>query len=148
MPDFWLLYRNLLRSLCFCDRLIVGDFMRENFPVRYDYFRKRLIEKDGVWEINFSISGLEDFQDCWMCYSEDEDCYWFGLSEVKQSYNYKTAEEILNAKVFDGKSMCELWDKVEFYTVNGLSSYSWMWRRCWNIYTARKKDCKTYKKFL
>lgn len=117
-----------------------GDFMRENFPIRYDYFRERLIKKDDICEINFSITGNNDYQNCWMGYSDDEDCYWFGLSDAKQSYDYKTADDILNAKVFDGKSMCELWDKVEFYTVNGVSSHTWVWRRCWNIYTAREKD--------
>ena len=112
--------------------------MRENFPIRYEYFRERLINRDSVWEINFSISGLEDFQNCWMGCNVDNDGYW--LAVIDTEYFYETADEVLNAKVFDGKSMCELWDKVEFFTINCVSSHTWVWRRCWNVYTAREKD--------
>ena len=112
--------------------------MRENFPIRYEYFRERLINRDSVWEINFNVSGFDDFQNCWMGCNADEDGYW--LAVIDTEYFYETADEVLNTKVFNGKSMCELWDKVEFFTINCVSSHTWVWRRCWNVYTAREKD--------
>ncbi len=116
--------------------------MKENFPIKYDYFRERLIAKDGVYEINFHITDNEDYQDVWMGYCNEHKEYWFGRikGSEENGYDFETADELLNAKVFDGKSMVELWDKAEFDLINGVSTHTWVWKQCWNSYTAREKD--------
>lgn len=116
--------------------------MRENFPIKYEYFREKLIEKDSVWEINFSIIGNEDYQDVWMGYCDEHKLYWFSRMKgaEENGYDFETADELLNAKVFNGKSMAELWDKIEFDSINGVCTHTWVWRRCWNSYTARERD--------
>ena len=44
--------------------------MRENFPIKYEFFREKLIEKESVCEIKFSIIDDEDYQGIWMGYSD------------------------------------------------------------------------------
>ena len=116
--------------------------MRENFPIKYEYFREKLIKKDSVCEINFNIIGDEDYQDIWMGYCDEHKLYWFSKMKgaEENGYDFETADELLNAKVFNGKSMTELWDKVEFDSINCVSTHTWAWRSCWNSYTAREKD--------
>ena len=121
---------------------VQGEIMRENFPIRYGFLREKLIERDWVGEINFSIVSDEIYDDCWMgCFSDGDTPYWFGLTpDGKQAYDYATADELLSAKVFNGKSMAELWDKVKFHTLDAISDFSWASANCWNTYHAREKD--------
>ena len=77
-----------------------------------------------------------------MGYSDEHKLYWFSRMKgaEENGYDFETADELLNAKVFDGKSMAELWDKIEFDSINVVDTHTWAWRRCWNSYTAREKD--------
>ena len=88
----------------------------------YEVFRQKLIDKKDVYEIDFYIEGEEKYNNCTMGYIDDdgEDYYCFGLPVAdEKNYKYATADEILNAKVFSGRSMHELWDKVCFSMING-----------------------------
>ena len=56
-----------------------------------------------------------------MGYCDEHKLYWFSRMKgaEENGYDFETAAELLNAKVFDGKSMAELWNKVMFkLTVN------------------------------
>ena len=49
-----------------------------------------------------------------------KDVYWFGLTEDgKNAFDYATFEEFSNAKVFDGKSLVEIWDTVTVKEIDG-----------------------------
>ena len=87
--------------------------MRENFPIRYEYFRERLINRDSVWEINFSISGLEDFQNCWMGCNVDNDGYW--LAVIDTEYFYETADSTFvawNIELFNVGNVFDLHEEL------------------------------------
>lgn len=78
--------------------------------VSYKLFRQKLIEGNNIYENNFYIEDSDKYDDCWIGLSENGKCklYWFGLNLGEENdYEYRTADEILNAKVFDGKSMHE-----------------------------------------
>ena len=58
------------------------------------------------------------------------DLYWFGLTaDGKNAYDYNTFDEMISAKVFDGKSFMDVWDNIEFLSgdgfdpIEGFSSY-------------------------
>ena len=62
--------------------------MRENFPIKYEYFREKLIEKESVCEINFSITDNEDYQDIWMGYCDEHKLYWFSRMKGAEENGY------------------------------------------------------------
>lgn len=76
-------------------------------------------------EIEFYVKGSEKFDGCWMGKMPDEkakaDLYWFGLTaDGKNAYDYATFDEMACAKIFDGKSFSDIWDDIEFFSVDGL----------------------------
>ena len=76
-------------------------------------------------EIEFSVSGDEEFQYCWMGKMPDEhrkgqDLYWFGLKEDGSgAYDFPTFEEFSSAPVLRGESLKEVWDRVEIESIDG-----------------------------
>ena len=82
------------------------------------------IKKKYCIEIAFSVSESEKFDFCWMGKLPDkttgQDVYWFGLtSDGKNAFDYPTFEEFSTAKVFDGKSLFEIWDAVTVLEIDG-----------------------------
>lgn len=80
-------------------------------------------------EIEFFVKDNPIYSDCWMgkmaAKEGDErlhEIYWFGLVlDGSQAYDYRSLEAALNAKIFAGESMLDLWDSIEFIWLNGLS---------------------------
>jgi hypothetical protein len=75
-------------------------------------------------EIMFAVNGSEKFDECWMGKMPDrktkEDVFWFGLTaDGKNAYDYSTFEDYSSAKVFDGKSLFEIWDNITIYEIDG-----------------------------
>ena len=51
-----------------------------------------------------------------------KEIYWYGLlGDGSQAYDYAKLEDILNAKVFKGKSMCDVIQEVIWYSLDGCS---------------------------
>ena len=86
----------------------------KNYPlgkkIPFHLFRDELIKGQYMYENNFYIDGIDKYDDCWIGFNDQfEKPYWFGITpDGNNAYEYNTADEILNAKVFDGKSMYEL----------------------------------------
>ena len=49
-----------------------------------------------------------------------KDVFWFGLTpDGDNAYDYPTFEEFSFAKIFDGKSLMEIWDNIVIEEING-----------------------------
>lgn len=75
-------------------------------------------------EILFKVNTSEQFDWCWMGKLPDKetknDVFWYGLTDDgKNAYDYSTFEDFASAKIFDGKSLLEIWDNVTIESVNG-----------------------------
>ena len=76
-------------------------------------------------EIDFCVAGLSDYQDCWMGKMPDrfdkrKEIYWFGLApDGSKAYDYDNYSDFVNALVFDGKSLKQVWDRVELFSIDG-----------------------------
>lgn len=74
-------------------------------------------------EIEFSVKDVSKYQSCWMGKSPDEinnEKYWFGLvPDGSEAYSYKSFKEFASAPVFDGKTLKEIWDNVELWSLDG-----------------------------
>ena len=80
-------------------------------------------EKKFCTEIAFSVNSNDKFKFCWMGKTSDdagEDVYWFGLTpDGKYAFDYPKFEEFCSAKVFDGKSLFEIWYDITVLEING-----------------------------
>ena len=96
--------------------------MRHNMD--YGLFRRCLTEGcDGVDETEFFILDEPEPVYCILGYlpekliggewKRDEQPYWIGHGcDVKDGLEFATAEELLHAKVYGGRSLAEVWDRV------------------------------------
>jgi len=88
----------------------------------YDLNKK----SDPCIEIQFDVDGYVDYQDSWMGKMIDKDTkkelYWFGIPgiplEMLKSHDSNSFETFANAKVFDNKSLKEIWNSVSLISID------------------------------
>lgn len=77
-----------------------------------------VLKNNSCIEINFCIYNDVKYEDCWMGKMPDKnnvnkEIYWYGLVEDgSQAYDYDCLDDILNAKVFKNKSICDIWESI------------------------------------
>lgn len=80
-------------------------------------------------ETSFCIEDDTEYRCCWLGCLKGEKPYWFGLvPDGSQAYEFATAEELIDAKVFRGSSLRALWPKVRFYTIGDIDPMTWLSR--------------------
>ena len=52
--------------------------------------------------------------------------YWIGYCDVEDGCEFATAKELVEACVFNGKSLKERWDKVIIYSIEGIDLQDWL----------------------
>jgi len=86
-----------------------------------------VVKYNSCIEINFCIDDDTEYEDCWLGKMPNRDnlgkeVYWYGLtSDGLQAYDYAKLEDILNSKVFHGKSLCDVIEKITWYSLDGCS---------------------------
>ena len=76
-------------------------------------------------EIEFSVNGYPKYQSCFMGKMPDKEnagkeLYWYGLvPDGSEAYDYGNFQDFSSALVFDGKSLKEIWDKVDLLSIDG-----------------------------
>ena len=76
-----------------------------------------------------SLSCDKDNQDFrrYIGYSENEPLpYWAGLCDLPDGRRFRTADELFEARIYDGKSLKERWDEVTIYSINSLPLDDWL----------------------
>ena len=46
--------------------------------------------------------------------------YWAGYCDIPDGCEFRTAEELVNAKIYGNKSLCERWASVRLINVGGI----------------------------
>lgn len=86
-----------------------------------------VVRYNSCIEMNFCIEADTEFEDCWVGKMPNRDdpskeVYWYGLvQDGSQAYDYTKLEDILNAEVFHGKSLCDVSEKTTWYSLDGCS---------------------------
>ncbi len=86
-----------------------------------------LAKYNSCIEMNFCIDNDTKYEDCWLGKmpdkkNRDKEVYWYGLvSDGSQAYEYAKLEDILNAKVFNDKSLCDVIEKITWFSLDGNS---------------------------
>jgi hypothetical protein len=76
-------------------------------------------------EMNFCIENDEVYSDCWLGKLSDKtkgniEIYWYGLvSDGSQAFEYTELKDILNANVFYSKSICDVIENIDWYSLDG-----------------------------
>ena len=52
--------------------------------------------------------------------------YWVGLCDIENDCEFETAEELVDAKIFGGRSLRERWNEVVIFQIEGLCLESWL----------------------
>lgn len=60
------------------------------------------------------------------CLPQYEKPYWAGLCDIPDGTEFLTAEELVNAKIYDGKSLKERWEKVRLIYLGGISAMDYL----------------------
>ena len=81
----------------------------------------------NVDETSFTFE--KDNQDLlrYIGYSENDPLpYWAGLCDLPNGRRFQTADELFEAKIYDGKSLKERWDEVTIYSINSFPLDDWL----------------------
>ena len=92
----------------------------------YDYFFQLLKVGDYIDETNFYFSDDPKEDEHYIGYlPEYEKPYWVGYCDIPDGAEFNTAEELVEAKIFDGKSLKERWPFVRIVTIGGIDLDEW-----------------------
>ena len=93
----------------------------------YDFFFKQLKAGNYIDETCFYFIDDEKQSEHYLGFLPKFDLpYWIGYCDVPDGKEYKTAEELVNDKVFDGKSLIERWNELRINSIEGISLDDWL----------------------
>ena len=95
--------------------------------LQIDYLIQEFKAGMNVDETSFSFE--KDNQDLlrYIGYSENDTLpYWAGLCDLPDGRRFQTADELFEAKIYDGKSLKERWDEVTIYSIYSLPLDDWL----------------------
>ena len=100
------------------------------FKISFDDFTNQLSKNWNCLEVWFCVDNFPDYWNCWLGKMVERETgsiiYWYGLVEDgSQAYDFPAIDKFINAKVFQGKSIKDIWDLVSFYSFNGGSADDW-----------------------
>lgn len=85
-----------------------------------------IFEKYGFSESTFRLKNSKKFQNVWFGVTQNPHkdnglLYWYGSEEDNLSCDFSSLEDFVNAKIFDGKSLKEIWDNIEITSLDCIS---------------------------
>ena len=63
---------------------------------------------------------------CLRCLREYEKPYWVGNCDIPDGCEFVSASEMMEAKIFDGKSIMERWNSVILCNIGGVPVEDWL----------------------
>ena len=52
--------------------------------------------------------------------------YWVGYCDIEDGCEFRTAHEMFEAKIYDGKSLKERWEQAVVCTIGGIDAETWL----------------------
>ena len=95
--------------------------------LEYDYFFRQLKAGVSINETCFYFMDDPQESDHYIGYlPKYEEPYWVGYCDIPDGCDYRSAEELLEAKIFDGKSLRERWTNVCIVSIEGICLKDWI----------------------
>ncbi|WP_446897852.1 hypothetical protein ACSVC9_12825 [Clostridium sp. LBM24168] len=93
----------------------------------YDYFFKQLKIGISIDEICFSFTDdLHEGEHYLGFLPQFDKPYWVGECDISGGCEYDTAEELVEERIFDGKSLKERWRSVHIVSIMGIGLEDWL----------------------
>lgn len=62
------------------------------------------------------------------CLPQYEKPFWVGYCDIENGCEFESAAELVNAPIFDGRTLKERWNQVKICSIEGLDVESWLKR--------------------
>ena len=93
----------------------------------YDYFFNQLKAGVSIDETCFYFANDPQEIEHYLGFLPQFDKpYWVGDCDIPDGCEYYTAEELVEAKIFDGKSLKERWSSVRIVSIWGIGLDDWL----------------------
>lgn len=100
-----------------------------NNPFTYEKFLW-IFEHDNLFDIDETEFYFDDDPDkiehMIGCLRKYDNPYWVGECDIPNGCEYRTASELLEAKIFNRRSMKDRWENIAFYSIGGISVEEWI----------------------
>ncbi len=101
-----------------------------NNPFSFEVFQMILV-KDDTFPVDETLFFFDDEPEKERthylgCLREYETPNWIGYCDIKDGCEFYTASELLNAKVFNGKSIKDRWEHIIIEQIGGISLKDWL----------------------
>lgn len=124
-----------------------------------------IFKKYGFLKSTFRLKNSKKFQNVWFGvmsnpYKNSELTYWFNCNEDNLKYEFPSVDEFVNAKIFDEKSLKDIWENIEIISLDGKSPYDYIAphfeqsvifnckHKEFSTYEQLKSDWESWQKFL
>lgn len=98
-------------------------------PFSYDKFLW-IFEHDEIFPIDETMFYFDDdpteTEHYLGCNRDNDKPYWAGYCDVPDGCDFRTASELLNAKIYDGLSIKDRWNNILFMLVGGIHIDEWL----------------------
>ena len=92
--------------------------------MNWDFFFRQLSAGKNIDETCFSFCDDPDEKEHYLGFIPHcDEPYWIGYCDVEGGCAFKTAEELVSAPVFDGKSIRERWSSIMTVSYTHLDVY-------------------------
>lgn len=95
--------------------------------LNYDFFYHQLEMGEQINETCFYFTDDEREEEHFLGFmSQYEKPYWVGYCDIPNGAEFPTAQELVTARIFQGKSLQERWQSVRIVSIQGLSLQDWL----------------------
>lgn len=89
-----------------------------------------ILENDDNYQVDetsfYFIDDPEQKEHMIGCIRKCDRPYWIGYCDIPDGCEFYTALEMLEAKVFNGKSIKERWNEIELITIGAINYNEWL----------------------
>lgn len=100
-----------------------------NNPFTYEVFLW-IFEHDDMFLIDETLFYFDDDmnkEEHYLgCLRQFEKPYWAGYCDIPDGCEFSTAYELLNAPIYNGRSIKDRWENVVFENIGGISTEDWL----------------------
>ena len=93
----------------------------------WEFFFRQLDAGINVGEICFYFEDDPDEKEHYLGYTHEwEKPYWVGYCDVEDGCSFGSANELVNAPIFDGKTLQERWNQVILCSIEAVTPDFWL----------------------
>lgn len=95
--------------------------------LEFDFFMRQLIAGKNIDETCFYFSDDETQTEHYLGFlPQYEEPYCVGYCDIDDGAEFLTADELVNAPVFDKRTLMERWSEVRIVSIEGLCLDDWL----------------------